>query len=394
MNRQRLIFALFLLICVLGFWRLRGMLPAEAPQATPYAARPELLDDAPALATQNEAQVPETREEASEDAPLTTMERMEAAFAETQEEAPPDLSCNMAPIREVTETRTNRIYQWRDENGVLHFGDRPPAGVASTEFDADEQTTVEYFQLEIDFRGANTLPYFRSQIQAQATRIYEILAGMVGDQRLKQVDLNVIIFPDRASYQEYAAATGGNALANAGGFYTNADNEAVTYVYEDEEQTLAVTRHEALHVILNGLLATGPLWLHEGMAEYFEQMSMRDQFARISPNTEWLTLARTAVEQGYLTDLADFLDATPEQWRSGQEALNYALGWSLVYFLLDNNNGRRAFTALLQKTADDYCTPTSSSVQLNLNYPGGIPALQRDYFAWLADTSEKNSHSY
>ncbi len=91
-------------------------------------------------------------------------------------------------------------------------------------------------------------------------------------------------------------------------------NEAVTYTYEDDEQTLAVTRHEAAHVMLNGMLAAGPLWLHEGMAEYFELLSMRQQYSQIAPNTDWLNLARLSVAGGYPVSLADFLEAPPEEW--------------------------------------------------------------------------------
>ncbi len=62
--------------------------------------------------------------------------------------------------------------------------------------------------------------------------------------------------------------------------------------------------------------------------------------------------------------------------------------------MLDNNNGKRALTALMQKLADDYCTPTNSTVQLNLSYPGGIPALQEDFYAWLDDEADKRAHTY
>ena len=77
-----------------------------------------------------------------------------------------------------------------------------------------------------------------------------------------------------------------------------------------------------------------------------------------------------------------------------QFAVHYALGWSLVYFLLDNNSGRRTLTALLQKLADDYCTPTNSLLQLDLNYPGGISALQEDFYTWLNDENDLRTHTY
>ncbi len=395
MNRQRLSFAAFLLICVYGLWYLQNQLTPDRPDVTPYAARPELLDDAPALITAIETSAEESQL-AIDTAALrqTAQQRMEAASEQEIIEAGLDFSCNMAPIREVTETRSNQIYQWRDENGQLHFSDSPPEGLETDIFDARQGSTIEYFQLDIDFRGANAVPFFRNQIQAQATSMYEILADMLGQARLKQVDLNVVIFPDWNSYLQYATAVAGEGMVNSGGFYTNATNEAVTYSYEDDEQTLTVTRHEAAHVILNGMLAAGPLWLHEGLAEYFELLSMRQQYSQVSPNLDWLNLARASIADGYPASLADFLDVPPEEWRGEVQAVHYALGWSLVYFMLDNDNGKRALTALLQKVADDYCTPTNSTVQLNLSYPGGIPALQEDFYAWLNNEADKRVHTY
>tara|TARA_R110000824_G_scaffold336_1_gene1755 strand:- start:174098 stop:175282 length:1185 start_codon:yes stop_codon:yes gene_type:complete len=394
MNR-RLIFIVFLLACVAGLWNLRDRLTPEAPQVTPYAARPELLDNnGPALVnTVNNGDIVNAVINEVPDR-LTAQQRMEAAFVPEQTEALPDFSCTMAPVREVVEARTNRIYQWRDENGLLHFSDSPPAGVATDEFDARQPTALEYFQLNIDFRGANGVPFFRNQLEAQANSMYRILTDMLGSERLKQVDLNVIIFPDRGSYQQYAVATGGESLVNSGGFYTNASNEAVTYIYENDEETLAVTRHEAAHVMLNGMLATGPLWLHEGMAEYFEQLSMRQQYTQIAPNADWLQIARTSINNGYPGSLSDYLDAAPEDWRGSRQTVHYALAWSLVYFLLDSNQGRQSLSALLQRTADDYCTPTNSVVQLNLNYPGGIPALQENFYSWLNSDDSKRTHIY
>ena len=87
-------------------------------------------------------------------------------------------------------------------------------------------------------------------------------------------------------------------------------------------------------------------------------------------------------------------DAPPEEWQGEVQAVHYALGWSLVYFLLDNNSGRRTLTALLQKLADDYCTPTNSLLQLDLNYPGGISALQEDFYTWLNDENDLRTHTY
>lgn len=184
MNKQRLTFAAFLLVCVYGLWYLQQQLTPERPYVTPYAGRPELLDDAPALIVAIET---EESQLDIDTAALrqTAQQRMEAASALEIIEAAPDFSCNMALVRELTAARANQIYQWRDENGQLHFSDSPLANVAADVFDSRQDNLVEYFQLDIDFRGSNAIPFFRNQIQAQATSMYEILAAMVGAGALK-----------------------------------------------------------------------------------------------------------------------------------------------------------------------------------------------------------------
>lgn len=111
MNKQRLSFAAFLLICVYGLWYLQKQLTPERPDVTPYAGRPKLLDDAPALVAAIETSA-ESSQLAIDAAALrqTAQQRMEAASAQEIIEAGPDFSCNMAPIREITESRSNQIY--------------------------------------------------------------------------------------------------------------------------------------------------------------------------------------------------------------------------------------------------------------------------------------------
>ena len=80
MNKQRLSFAAFLVICVYGLWYLQKQLTPERPDVIPYAARPELMDDAPALVTGIETSAEESQL-AIDVAALrqTAQQRMEAA---------------------------------------------------------------------------------------------------------------------------------------------------------------------------------------------------------------------------------------------------------------------------------------------------------------------------
>ena len=49
---------------------------------------------------------------------------------------------------------------------------------------------------------------------------------------------------------------------------------------------------------------------------------------------------------------------------------------------------------MLQALADNYCKPFDANAALAQAYAGGLPALQRDFYAWLADPAEKRLHVY
>ena len=62
---SRLVFIIFLLACVGGLWYLRDRLTPPAPDVTPYAARPELLDTSVALVDAEETTVAASADDGS-----------------------------------------------------------------------------------------------------------------------------------------------------------------------------------------------------------------------------------------------------------------------------------------------------------------------------------------
>src|SRR5690606_31664646 len=148
------------------------------------------------------------------------------------------------------------------------------------------------------------------------------------------------LFEDQNDYRAFADGTAGSRSAAAGGFYSLLDNQVATFQYPDDRRTLGVLRHEAVHVMVGGMLGpTAPLWLNEGLAEYFEQMETGGQFAHVLPNETWLEIARHAVSSGYPRRLADLLAMDGDTWYGSSQQTHYALGWGLVYFLMDSAQG-------------------------------------------------------
>ena len=109
-------------------------------------------------------------------------------------------------------------------------------------------------------------------------------------------------------------------------------------------------RHEATHALLHVAVGDLPLWLDEGLAEYFEGPEGRQGL-----NPEHLARLPDDLEAGWKPDLArletlqDVREMTPRDYRES---------WAWVHYLL--NGPVRARTALLAYLADSKTSPLSA----------------------------------
>ena len=314
----------------------------------------------------------------------------QTTFVEGQGEA----SCSVPPTEAVTTSVEQSIYRWTDASGKIHFSDKKPASSAAEIYNAEQPAELDYFDLTINYRGQNIVPFLHDQLNAQATSIYKIMSDFVGSDKLRHVKLDIVMFPDAESFHQYAAVSTGNNNPNTGGYYSTLTNEAVTYTYPDDARTMEVARHESTHVIAMGIMGKMPLWLNEGLAEYFSKLGVRSQFSQVGVHKEWLQLARATVESGYPNRFAEFLKLEPDGWRNANEANHYALAWSLVYYMLGTAQGKQALGKMMRQMAEQYCQPLDSAEALARSYPGGLNALEKELRAWLADDAVKAPHTY
>jgi hypothetical protein len=85
-------------------------------------------------------------------------------------------------------------------------------------------------------------------------------------------------------------------------------------------------RHECTHALLHAWLPNVPLWLDEGLAEYFEVA--RDKRANNNPHRE---VVETAVRTGHLPRLEE-LESLQSLDRMGRD--EYRDAWAWVHFML------------------------------------------------------------
>ena len=79
----------------------------------------------------------------------------------------------------------------------------------------------------------------------------------------------VIVFPDQRSHGPFMPRVNGRTLPVAGMFLGGQDVNYITVSLEAGLEAFAVVFHEYSHLLLRGVFANAPLWLNEGLAEYY-----------------------------------------------------------------------------------------------------------------------------
>jgi hypothetical protein len=155
--------------------------------------------------------------------------------------------------------------------------------------------------------------------------------------------VEVYIFDDRASYDRFIAMNYPE-LAPRRAFFIAQDDREVVYTFRDErfEEDL---RHEACHALIHAVTGTVPLWLDEGLAEYFECPGDAE-----GVHAQHLLDTKKALGRGWRPDLAHLERLTHVNQMNRDD---YRQAWAWVYFLLHGSpQGRELLLSYLAELRD------------------------------------------
>lgn len=141
--------------------------------------------------------------------------------------------------------------------------------------------------------------------------------------------VNVYLFSNEASYRYYMNTTWHN-LPPRRAYFVGTTRELAVYSFlgSNVQEDL---RHEFTHGLLHASLRTVPLWLDEGLAEYFEV----DPNIPGSIHTDHVTEWKTASQENWspnlfkLEMLTDFRDMSQR---------DYAEAWGWVHYMLQTSD--------------------------------------------------------
>ena len=147
-------------------------------------------------------------------------------------------------------------------------------------------------------------------------------------------------YDDFQSYFQYAK----NERKIAGIFISTAEANYINLSIEKRNyDVFDVIFHEYFHYVLRQTLVRVPLWLHEGMAEYYSTFDIDESGTKTKIG---IPVARRIAELRNrnfmpLDKLFAVTGRSPEYRESDKVGIFYAQSWALVHFLMNGNNGVR-----------------------------------------------------
>ncbi len=208
-----------------------------------------------------------------------------------------------------------------------------------------------------------------------------------------ELHIRIRIFGRFEDYEHFARTNLGDfesghenlSLSNLAGYFSQRDQEVVTWRQRDPTYLANNILHECSHAIMHQEFRALPIWLDEGCAVYFSFPAfMRSESAVQRLDFQWFELKRW-LDDGSLPALRKFLDVTPGEFRALDPGRAYPVSWSLFQFLMSTPENRAAMNELIREYQPQPAAawPPDCAKVLGELYPGGLNQMQSDWHAWI-----------
>ncbi len=193
------------------------------------------------------------------------------------------------------------------------------------------------------------------------------------------VPTSIFVFKDASSFQPYARSYNSKVVDKGGYFLGRQLGNYVAVNADQHGQERELVYHEYIHYLLRNNVATLPLWLHEGLAEYYSTIEVGKGEARVglppAQHVQWL-------RQHALIPLATIFavdEHSPEYNEQARSGGFYAESWLLVHYLISGSPERRGEAAGLLRLAQAGTPPDRLFAAAFGAAPAALEAELRPY---------------
>jgi Protein of unknown function (DUF1570) len=164
----------------------------------------------------------------------------------------------------------------------------------------------------------------------------------------------VIVFPSDRAFTPFKPTFEGKPIELAGLFVGRRDINYIALVADGREDRLKVVFHEYAHLVISNVTHTLPVWLNEGLAEYYStyEVSRGGREAMIGRPVENHLLRLGEARLLALDELLQVTHDSPLYNEGDRRSIFYAQSWALTHLILMGEPDRSAqLSAFMAKIA-------------------------------------------
>lgn len=174
-------------------------------------------------------------------------------------------------------------------------------------------------------------------------RMYDMLPDAIGR------PVHLFVFENRSSFEPYVPVVNGSPAQLAGYCTTAIDGTFMAVDASGADDPLRIVYHEFVHAFLAEKAPRTPLWLNEGLAEFYSTFHLDGDVAVIgeppSHHVELLSAQRQVLSDTRLV----FVDHSYPEYNEGvRQNLFYAQSWGTVHYLLTDKRRRDGLKTFLR----------------------------------------------
>jgi Flp pilus assembly protein TadD len=186
------------------------------------------------------------------------------------------------------------------------------------------------------------------EIATELEQFREAAGQLVGTTHRPALPTVVYVFNTRRAMEPYLPLYNGRPRELAGLYAPDIDVGRILMTTEFREQSTAIAYHEYMHLVVGNAVRGMPVWLNEGIAEYFGtfRLTSNGRSAEAGhPKAEHILLLR---EQ--FIPIMELLETqhTSRLYNEGDRRnIFYAESWALTHYILSQPNGGAAINRFL-----------------------------------------------
>jgi tetratricopeptide (TPR) repeat protein len=219
--------------------------------------------------------------------------------------------------------------------------DSKPASSEAIDAAPWHRVTTPHFLLIGDV-PARTLRGLAVDLEA----LESLLGALNPDQSVLSPPAQVIVFAEQAAFARHAPLVAGARPAPVSGFFlSHPHGDFVVVSAAAERDVHRVLYHEVLHRFVRHHLPEAPLWLNEGLAEFYSTLEVTHGEAWLGRQVVDHVVRLQRGERRPLAELLEIASGAHAEEDAVQESAFYAESWALVHYLLLAEDGGRAALA-------------------------------------------------